>query len=320
MNRKIKKLFNIRLINRILFGIIKFILATIVFFVSAIFMVILILGLWFINQADYKTVEEQAEKKSQNLAIQDNHSEPKLNVSKLPSDDQQELINSKLIKRTIFKNDGKILQAIKYLNFVEKLQLEIETSTTQPICKLICSSSGLDQERMANDPYLYVEKFYIQNRSRAIDDFYFRHSVEAARVVSLILTPRMREMYIDGLEIESKSYLDQAIYVTKFQFAAAQALYNISQLNKKFQNHEKKMAKLIELRITCDYTSAKKVQQSCADMLDSSEEPVLDPKIVARVKPASSDDEDVLGSSEGDAHFKQTPAPNQELELELEEN
>lgn len=265
---------------------IKFTLGLLLFFVSAVYVVLLILGLWFINQADYRSEEEMLGKAAQSAEMADeDKNELKVNVSKLPSDDQQDLQNSKITKRTISRDDGKILQAVKYLNFIEKVQVEMETESISPVCELICDTSSLDPEKLATDPYIYAEKFYIRNKNRALEDFYFRHAVESTQVVALILTPRMREMYIHGLEIEKKNIFEQIAYVTKFQFAAAQSVYNISQLNKNFQNHEKKMAKLIELRGTCEYTSAKKVQQSCFEVLESEEEPVLMPQPKPAPKP-----------------------------------
>ena len=272
--------------KKIALWFIKFILGIVVFFASAVYVVILILGLWFINQADYRNELTQEEKAKQGIesSAEEKH-QVKVNISKLPSDDQQEFKNSKVIKRTISRDDGKILQAVKYLNFFDNVQAEIELDPVKPICKIICDASSLDQERLVSDPYSYVEKFYIQNKNRALDDFYFRHALEATKVVALILTPRMREMYIHGLEIENKNIFEQIVYVTKFQFAAGQALYNISQLNKNFQNHEKKMSVLVDLRKTCEYTSLKRVQKACDEVLLAKSETELEQIDKPKVRP-----------------------------------
>ena len=276
-------------------GVVKFILGLVVFFTSAVYVVILVLGLWFINQADYRSEEEQVGNTTQNATnAETEKNELKINVAKLPSDDQQDLKKSNVIKRTILRTDGKVLQAIKYLNFTEKVQAEIEAAPVQHLCEIICSPSGLDQEKLVSDPYVSVERFYVQNKNRALEDFNFRHAMEATKVVSLILTPRMREMYIHGLEIENKNLFEQAVYVTKFQFAAGQAVYNISQLNKNFQNHEKKMNELLEIRKTCEYTSRKKVQKACDDILaaqNESELALVDKPKVRLSEPESTDSE-----------------------------
>lgn len=272
--------------KKITLVLIKFIGGLVVFFVSAVYVVLLVLGLWFINLDDYRNSE------AANAQTLENSDESKVNVSKLPADDQQEIKNSQVIKRTISKDDGKILQGIKYLNFVEKVQVEIDSIPAKPICETICLASWLDQERLLTDPYLYLEKFYVQNKSRALDDFQFRHALESTKVVAAILTPSMREMYVQGLEIEKKNILEQIIYVTKFQLAALQALYNISQLNINFQNHEKKMQKLTELQRTCEYTSFKKVKQSCFEVWVSPEEPVLNPPPKSEPKTEVADEQE----------------------------
>lgn len=278
--------------KRFFLGLVKFILGLVFFLASAVFVVLLVLGLWFINQDDHRK-NEIDEKKSQSTAkanADEEKNELKVNVSKLPSDDQQELKKIKVSERTISKDDGKILQGIKYLNFVDNVQAEMDSMTVQPICQIICDSSWLDRQRLSADPYIYLEKFYLQNRNRALEDFYFRHALESTKVVAEVLTPSMRELYIQGLDIENKNYLEQAAYVAKFQFSVAEVLYNISQLNKNFQNYEMKMEKLSELRRTCQYTSAKKVQQSCFDVLASSEAPVLDPKVLKEATVQASSD------------------------------
>lgn len=284
--------------KRVFVAILKLFFGLIFFFASAVYVVILVLGLLFINQADYRAELDEEQKSARKLeTLEDEKNEIKLNVSKLPSDDQQDLKKSNTIKRTILRTDGKVLQAIKYLNFTEKVQAEIDAAPVPNLCEIICNPSGLDQEKLESDPYISVERFYVQNKNRALDDFNFRHAMEATKVVSLILTPRMREMYIHGLEIEKKNLFEQAVYVTKFQFAAGQAIYNISQLNKNFQNHEKKMDELLEIRKTCGYTSRKKVQKACDDILaaqNESELALVDKPKVRPSEPASSDPEEAV--------------------------
>jgi hypothetical protein len=252
--------------KRVILVLIKLIFGLVLFIVSAVFVVLLVLGLWFINLDDYRKNEIKSPPISEHTD-EDKVNGTKVNVFKLPADDQQELKNSKVIKRTISKDDGKILQGIKYLDFAEKVLAEMDMVPHQPICQIICDTSSLDQERLVNDPYLYLEKFYVQNKNRALEDFYFRHKLESTKVVTVALTLTMREMYVQGLQIDKKNILEQTAYVAKFQFATAQVLYNISQLKEKFKNYEENMSQLLELRKTCEYTSAKAVQQNCFDIL-----------------------------------------------------
>lgn len=256
--------------KKILLISVKITLGLILFFSSVIFVVILVLGIWFINQDDYRRAEQKS--KVTNTTPLSKDKKPIEQKSLEGETSSSNTVSRVADERIISKEDGKVLQGLKYLDLVDKVQADMENMQLSHICQIICDSSTLDRERLVADPYLYLEDFYLKNKNRAFEDFYFRQNLESAKVISLIVNPGMRDLYLKSLDIEEKSLFEQSLYLARFQFVIAHSIYRIDQLGKKFKNHEKNMSDLLELRKACEYTSAKKVQQNCYEILQPATE------------------------------------------------
>ncbi len=254
---------------------VKIILGLILFFSSSVFVVILVLGIWFINQDDYRRIEQKSKFTNTTSLSKDKKPIEQKSTIKLNLKDETSSSDAVLRvadERIISKEDGKIFQGLKYLDFVDKVQAEMDTKQLNHICEIICDNSSFDRERLVADPYVYLENFYLQNKNRAYEDFYFRHNLESAKVIAIIINPGIRDLYMQSLSIEQKSLYEQTLFLAKFQYMLAYSIYSIDQIGKKFKNHEKKMSDLRELRKTCDYTSAKAAQRSCYQILDTVEQ------------------------------------------------
>lgn len=146
---------------------------------------------------------------------------------------------------------------VKMSSEIGDLVRKLEKSTLPPLCPSLCDVSRMDREQLKENKVAYLEKYFVQEGSRALQDPEFRLLIDEVGRIHRLLVPANKIISkIDRLKDrqqkpEGVSTTDKLVITAEIQGAILSDFYRFVNDVETMKLEDKKMKLVRDLRKSC---------------------------------------------------------------------